>query len=107
MPRCKDYTKYPVEYFDLLSAFEDSIRELGEEKGTAIVTFETEKDANKFRLEFYSYKGALELDGAAMDMFPHCQLMIVHREGKTVRLSLRDQQSHVVAVKKALEWMKR
>ena len=106
MSRCKDYTKYPPEYFEVLSAFEAEIAKVGEEKARTQLKFETVKEAVKFRLEFYSYKGALERDEAAMSLFPHCNYLVMTLEGTTITVLLRDQQSHVIAVRKALEAMR-
>ena len=106
MSRCKDYTKYPPEYFEVLSAFEEAIVKDGEEKARTELTFDTVKEAVKFRLEFYSYKGALQKDEDAMKIFPHCSYLIMLLKDTTITVMLRDQQSHIKAIRKQLEAMK-
>ena len=99
MSRCKDYTKYPPIYFEVLSTFEEEIAKVGEEKARTLIKFDTEKEAVKFRLEFYSYKGALQRDEDAMRIFPHCNYLITLLKDTTITVMLRDQQSHVIAVR--------
>ena len=110
MARCKDYTKYPPEFFDILMEVETRITRDGADNAKdVVVPFDNAHDADKFRLEFYSYKASVERDETAIEqLFPHCQFLVVRRETGTdnMLIGLRDNQSHIRAVRKALEAMK-
>ena len=110
MSRCKDYTKYPPEFFDILMEVETRITRDGAENAKDIVMlFNNAHDADKFRLEFYSYKAAVERDETAIEqLFPHCQFLVVRRAEGTdnMLIGLRENQSHIKAIRKQLEAMK-
>ena len=111
MARCKDYTKYPPEFFDILMEVETRIAKDGEDNAKDVVMlFDNARDADKFRLEFYSYKAAVERDATAIEqLFPHCQFLVVRREPGTndMLIGLRENQSHIRAIRKQLEAMKK
>lgn len=96
---------YPASYFDMLDTFEAGQEEI-------VISFDTANQAYDFRLDFYSFRSALEKDGSS-EMYPAAKRLAVRvlqsktEGGKTdVIIGSRDRSEHAKAVANALKALK-
>ena len=95
MTRATSVDKYPKIYLDLLAAFETGLTEL-------VIPFQSKSKAHDFRLDFYSFRAAMEKEGG-MEMYPKSKVLMLQLRGDQVVLKLRDHCDHAIAIDTALK----